>query len=145
MSKIIEKQIVINSLPSVVWEYLTNADLMKKWMGEPEMNIEVQTDWVVSNPIIIKGFHHVSFENTGRVLQFVNQQIIQYSHLSSVSKLSDTIENHTIFTFLLTPSVQETLLTLKMENFPTETIFKHLDFYWQGTLTLLKDFIEKRR
>ncbi|HEY0770119.1 MAG TPA: SRPBCC domain-containing protein, partial [Sphingobacteriaceae bacterium] len=113
--------------------------------GEPEMNIEVQTDWVVGNPIIIKGFHHMNFENTGRVLQFVNQQIIQYSHLSSVSKLPDTIENHTLFTFLLTSGGQETLLTLKMENFPTETIFKHLDFYWQGTLSLLKDFVEKRR
>jgi uncharacterized protein YndB with AHSA1/START domain len=142
MNKKVEKTISINAFPSQVWEYLTDPCLMKKWMGEPEMNIEVNTDWVVGNPILIKGFHHIKFENKGTVLQFDPHKIVQYSHLSSISRLPDTTENYTIITFRLTPNESQTLLTIKIENFPTESIYKHLDFYWHGTTALIKKQIE---
>jgi len=144
MTNKIEKTISINALPFEVWEYLTDLNLMKKWMGEPEMKIEVITDWGLGNPILIKGYHHLNFENRGTVLQFDTNKTIQYSHLSSISYLPDTIENHSIITFILTPHEKQTLLTITVENFPTESIYKHFDFYWQGTLIVLKNFIEQQ-
>ena len=144
MNKKVEKTISINTFPSKVWEYLTDPNLMKKWMGEPEMNIEISTDWVVGNPILIKGFHYIKFENKGTVLQFDPHKIVQYSHLNSISRLPDMTENYAIITFLLTPNENQTLLTVKIENFPTESIYKHLDFYWQSTMTILKKFIEQQ-
>jgi len=143
MNKKVEKTVSINTSHSKVWEYLTDPNLMKKWMGEPEMNIEIITDWVVGNPILIKGFHHIEFENKGTILQFNPHKIVQYSHLSSISRLPDTRENYAIITFLLTPNEKQTLLTVKIENFPTESIYKHLDFYWHGTTTILKKIIEQ--
>jgi len=138
----IQKTILIHSDPVSVWQYLTNPDLMKQWMGDPEMKIEVITDWKVGNPFVVKGFHHQQFENKGTILQFEPEIIFQYSYLSSLSNLDDTPENHTMITFTLVPKDGKTELTVEVANFPTEVIYKHLEFYWNGTVHLLKQVIQ---
>lgn len=145
MTMHIKKTILIHSDPVSVWEYLTNPDLMKQWMGDPEMKIEIITDWKVGNPFVIKGFHHMQFENKGTILQFEPETIFQYSYLSSLSDLGDTPENHTSISFTLVPKDGKTELSVEIENFPTEIIYKHLEFYWNGTVTLLKNRIEQNK
>ncbi|MBI3258605.1 MAG: SRPBCC domain-containing protein [Ignavibacteriae bacterium] len=137
-----EKTIIINSLPSLVWKVLTDPTLMKQWMGEPEMNLNIQTDWTVNSPIVIFGFHHVKFENKGVVLEFEPNMKLTYTHLSSISRLADKPENYTIFEFTLTPLGDGTSLTLTISNFPTESIFKHNDFYWRATMEIIKKLVE---
>ncbi|WP_430403257.1 SRPBCC family protein [Fluviicola sp.] len=139
----IKKAILINTPKSKVWEFLTNPDLMKQWMGDPEMNIEILTDWKVGNAFIIRGFHHEQFENKGTILQFEQEKIFQYEYLSSLSNLAGTPENHTIITFTLVPKEGKTELTVEVANFPTEVIYKHLEFYWNGTVQIIKVRIEK--
>ena len=141
--KKVERTVSIDTSPYKVWMYLTEPNLMKMWMGEPEMNIEVITDWIIGNPILVKGFHHVNFENKGIVLQFDPQNILQYSHLSSISHLPDIKKNHSIITFTIEQKKRKTLLEIQIENFPTESIYKHLDFYWQGTANVLRNFVEQ--
>ena len=143
MTNQIEKTIIIRTNPSIVWKTLTEPDLMKQWMGEVEMEIEIKGNWKVNSPIVISGFHHVKFENKGRVLQFDPNRTLTYSHLSSISRLPDKPENYSIIEFTLTPLDNHTSLTLTVSNFPTETIFKHLDFYWRTTLEIIKNFIER--
>ncbi len=138
----IENTIIIDAAPDVVWRFLTEPELMKQWMGEKEMDIKVETDWKVGNPITITGFHHANFQNTGIVVDYNNQERLSYSHLSSLSGLPDVLENYSSITFLLETIDQNTQLTLHIENFPTETIYRHMEFYWRGTLSVLKDFIE---
>lgn len=140
----IEKTIFIKALPSIVWNTLTNPELMKQWMGEPEMELEIITDWKVGNAIIIKGFHHIQFENKGTVLQFEPNKFLQYNYLSSLSQLPDEPGNYSIIEFRLEPAEDHTALALTISNFPTETIFKHVDFYWRGTIEILKKLIEKK-
>ena len=140
----IEKTIIIKALPSVVWNTLTNPELMKQWMGEPEMELEIITDWKVGNPIVIKGFHHIQFENKGTVLQFESNKVLQYNYLSSLSQLPDEPGNYSIIEFSLAPAEDHTSLSLTINNFPTETIFKHVDFYWRGTIEVLRKLIEKQ-
>lgn len=137
-----EKTIIIHSSPSTVWKALTAPNLMKQWMGEPEMNLDIQTDWTVGNPIIISGFNHVKFENKGVVLEFEPNSKLAYTHLSSISRLPDKPENYTIFEFTLTPSGDGTSLTVTISNFPTESIFKHIDFYWRSTVEIIKKVSE---
>lgn len=144
MSKTIENAISINTPLTKVWEYLTTPSLMSQWMGEPEMNIRVHTDWFVGNHISIKGIHHIPFENKGTVLECIPQKVLQYTHLSSISGLSDSKENYTLITFLLAPEKGRTILTVRIENFPTKSIYKHMDFYWRGTITILKNLIERQ-
>lgn len=134
---------MINTAPGEVWTVLCDLRCMARWMGEPEMHIEVQTDWKAGRPILIRGFHHVKFEDRGTVLQFDPPQKLSYTHLSSISRLPDRPESYTTFEFTLVPEGDGTLLTLHIENFPTESILKHLDFYWGTTLLLIKKMAEE--
>ncbi|HTJ50629.1 MAG TPA: SRPBCC domain-containing protein [Cyclobacteriaceae bacterium] len=143
MTQHLEKIIHIKASPSIVWDTLTNPEVMKQWMGEPEMKIEIITNWKVGTPIVIKGFHHVKFENTGTVLQFEPDRILKYDYLSSISRLPNIPENHTIIEFRLAPSENQTTLTLTLSNFPTESIYKHINFYWTTTIETLRDWIER--
>lgn len=121
-----------------MWRTLTNLEQMSKWLGEPEMNLQVKTDWKINSPISIRGFHHANFENKGTVLQFDKEKILRYTHLSSVSRLPDNEENYTVLEFKLTPIDNKTQLVITINNFPTETIRKHLEFYWQTTIFTIK-------
>jgi uncharacterized protein YndB with AHSA1/START domain len=142
MSIEIESQIVIHAVPSVVWNYLTMPELMKKWMGDEEMQLEVLTEWNINGPIVIKGFHHEAFINKGTILMFQPEVILQYTHLSSLSELNDRIENYTILTFALESIGSDTLLKIKIVNFPTDSIYRHMALYWNATVSVIKDTIE---
>jgi hypothetical protein len=111
-------------------------------MGEPEMQIEIETNWKLNSPIIIRGYHHVRFENRGVVLEFEKDKRLCYTHLSSVSRLPDIPENYSKLLFTLKEGPTATELTVTVENFPTESIQKHLEFYWRGTLTRIKAVAE---
>ena len=130
--------VTINSEPVKVWDTLTDLELMRQWLGEPEMKIEVQTDWKINTTIFIRGFHHIKFENKGIVLQYDREKKLSYSHFSSISRLQDKPENYSILEFILAPIDKQTLLTLNISNFPTETIRKHLEFYWRTTIVTIK-------
>jgi uncharacterized protein YndB with AHSA1/START domain len=136
--------VTINSEPVKVWTTLTDLELMRQWLGEPEMKIEVQTDWKINTTIFIRGFHHIKFENKGIVLQYDRVKKLSYSHLSSISRLPDKPENYSILEFVLTPIDKQTLLTLNISNFPTETIRKHLEFYWRTTIVAIKKRVENQ-
>jgi uncharacterized protein YndB with AHSA1/START domain len=143
MTQEIEITIIIKASPSVVWDFLTKPNLARHWMGEPEMGLEIMTDWKVGNPIMIRGFHHVKFENKGKILESEPDRVLKYDYLSSISRLPDKPENHTIIEFRLTPVNDQTSLTLALSNFPNESIFKHVDFYWKTTIGILKKVIER--
>lgn len=46
--------------------------------------------------------------------------------------------------FSLQPVQDLTILTLTVSNFPTESIYKHLAFYWNVTLEVLKRKMENK-
>jgi uncharacterized protein YndB with AHSA1/START domain len=136
--------VVIDAPSSAVWDALTRPALMTRWMGDPDTGVEVETSWVVGAPIIVRGFHHAHFVNTGTVLGFEPNEMLRYSHLSSLSRLPDTPQNHSIVELRLAPVAGGTSVAVALSGFPTESIFKHLDFYWRGTLMILKRFVEQR-
>lgn len=142
MDEIINKKIVIAAPVNAVWKSLTDIELMKQWMGAPELELEIATSWNVGSPISIKGFHHVRFENKGVVLEYLPDRLVSYNFLSSMSRLPYEPENHTILRFVLDTQDNHTSLSLTISNFPTETIYHHLNFYWNTTLAMLKRHIE---
>src|SRR5258705_7727868 len=117
--KTVTRTVHIDAPTSTVWEALTNPELMKKWMFETE--IEIITDWKVGGPIVIRGnLNGKHFENKGTVLQFEPSKILQYNHLSSLSRLPDKLENYSVLEFILAPLEDQTTLMLTLSNFPTE-------------------------
>jgi len=140
--KTVNKTITIDAPASTVWNTLTNPELMKQWMAETE--IAISTDWKVGGPLVFRGnLHGIKFENTGTVLQFEPEKVLQYSHLSSLSRLPDRPENYSVVEFSLAPVEHQTTLTVTVSHFPTETIYKHLAFYWNVTPEIFKRLIEK--
>lgn len=106
------------------------------------MGLEVHASWGIETPVLIRGFHHTKFENKGIVLKYEKERRLSYSHLSSVSRLPDKQENYSILEFILTPIENHTRLNLTIENFPTDTIRKHLEFYWKTTMLTIKENVE---
>lgn len=142
--KIFNKVVNIDALPSQVWHVLTTPELMKKWMM-PDIEINIITDWAVGSPMLIRGnMNGKNFENNGTVLQFETEKTLQYSHLSSLSRLPDQPENYSLIEFRLQPIEKQTALALTLSNFPTESIYQHLAFYWNVTLEALKRMIEEQ-
>lgn len=133
----------INNTPYKVWEMLTKPQIMTQWLGDPDMNLTVLTNWQVNSSVIIRGFHHTKFENRGVVLVFEKEKKLSFTHLSSVSGLPDVPESYSTLTFMLAPEENKTNLTLNIDNFPTESIRKHLEFYWRTTLITIKNKAEE--
>ena len=141
----IHKSIHLNAQVAAVWQALTKPELMKSWMSDSK--IEIYTTWEVDTPVIInvqEVSYKTSFTNTGVVLQFLENRVLEYSHLSSLSRLPDQPENYTLIRFTLHQQDDQTLLELDLSNFPTESHYKHIDFYWTITLDVLKRFLEER-
>ncbi|WP_266160710.1 SRPBCC family protein [Dyella silvatica] len=144
MSQRFTEAVLIHAPAEVVWECLTGTEHMREWMGEAGMMIEVETDWQIGGPIIVRGRHSGRFENRGIVLAFEPQKTLAYTHLSSLSRLPDQAQSYTTMEFSLGAVGHDTRLTLLASDFPTPTILKHLQFYWAGTLSMLKRYAEQR-
>jgi len=43
MEKELDKQILINATAAEVWKSITDVLLMASWMGDPSMNLEINT------------------------------------------------------------------------------------------------------
>lgn len=144
MTHVIESSVTIQAPPAEVWRALTDPGLMRHWIAQPEVGVEITTDWKVGSSITVKGHHNnVDFENKGTVLQFEPHSILRYSHLSSISRLADKSENYTIIEFHLARAEDNsTLLTVNISNFPGKSAFEHWRFYWNTTIGILKRFIE---
>lgn len=109
-----------------------------------ETELAIITDWKVGSSIIIKGpWYKTHFENKGTVLRYEPEHKLSYTHLSSLSRLPDVPESYTTLEFTLKQEGDEILLTVTAFNFPTETIYKHLAFYWNVVPNLIKKLAEK--
>lgn len=140
-----EHSTIIDSPIERVWDALTDIEQMKAWMGEPEMALEIDADWAIGSPIVVRGVHHASFKNTGMVLALEPPTRLAYTHLSSLSRLPDEPSSYTTLEFRMTPVDDATSLKLRASGFPTASIFKHLEFYWGGTLEVLRRHVERQR
>ena len=134
----IQTSVSIAAPTPVVWRVLTDPELMKRWMGEPEMELEVRTTWRVGSPVVISGTHHVRFSKDGTVLRFEPERLLAYSHRSSLSDLPDEPASYTELEFALSAAGTGTSLTFTARNFPTESVYRHLALYWKGTMQVVK-------
>jgi uncharacterized protein YndB with AHSA1/START domain len=140
----IERHIVIAASPAAVWQALTDPAAMRVWMGEPEMAIDVAADWRPGGQVVISGFHHGPFRNQGVVLDAVPGVLLRYTHLSSVSGLADVPGHESVIAFELAAVDGGTGVRLTVDRFATETIFRHLDLYWRGTMDVFKAYVERQ-
>jgi uncharacterized protein YndB with AHSA1/START domain len=138
----LDKSVEINAESSKVWETLISPGLMKLWLSES--NIQVYSEWKEGSDFIMKGdLHGIAFENRGSIIQLEAPKIFGYNYLSNISGLPDAPGNRTHVRFSLSEqNNNQTLLQLSLKNFPTESIYRHIDFYWNATLLEIKKVAE---
>ncbi len=121
----VRKTIRIGAPTANVWAALTVPALMQRWIAETP--IEILTDWQVGHPFLIRGHLHgdgMRFEARGQVLQFEPEQVLEYSHLSSLSRLPDEPPSYALIEFRLTAvDDKQTDVVLTLRNFPTKAIW----------------------
>lgn len=138
----LSRTVVIDAPVERVWRALTDPAELEQWMADPKVGVQVETTWEVGAPIRVTGFHVARFVNSGVVEHFEPPRRLRYTHLSSISKLPDVPDSYAAFEFRLEPTGAQTTLTVTVSNCANPSIFKHLEFYWNGTTGVLKRFIE---
>ena len=143
-ANIVNKSIEIYAPASAVWKVLTNPGLIRQWISDEPTEIDYH--WTVGGTLTARGnMHGHDFENKGTVLAFEPGRSLQYTCLSSLSKLPDRPQNYSVIEFNLTSHDNSTTLALIQRNFITLTNYKHFDFYWNVTLRIIQQLSERSR
>ena len=99
---------VIPADAETVWRTLTSHEGMKAYM----MGAQVETDWRVGGPIVMRGeYHGKSFEDRGEVRSFEPRRRFSYTHSSSAAP-----DQTHLVTFELAPADGGTQVTVTQEN-----------------------------
>ena len=129
----------------MVWSAITDPDCIKQWMLDSEL--EIISDWQVHSPIVFRGeLNGYRFENRGTIRAFEPEKIFAYDYWSTLSqgRVPEGPENTTWIRFEIEATVGGTKVTVTLANFADQSIYRHVKFYWNGTLPVLKRFCEER-
>jgi uncharacterized protein YndB with AHSA1/START domain len=96
-----------------VWDSLTKHELVKQW----QFGSDLTTDWNIGNDIRFRTeWEGQVFEQWGKVLDVVPNQIIQYSLFAPRPDLEDKPEHYFIMTYILTQENESINLEIIQED-----------------------------
>ena len=137
---IAQAQIIISAPIAKVWDALVNPAMIKQYM----FGTNVVSDWEEGSPIIWKGeWEGKPYEDKGVILTLKPERVLQYSHFSPLSGLSDVPEHYHTVTIEVSSKGTGTLLMLSQDKNSTEEDREHAEKNWAMTLTGLKKVVEK--
>ena len=139
---IVVKSVEIFTSTNHVWRALTEPDKIIQWMG----GAHVESKWEIGSDITFTGKmpnFNKTYRDRGTVLAMEREKFLRYSHWSKMSRLPDIPQNRTIITFILDWIDEKTRLTVRHENFNSETAYKHASFFWGFALITVKNLLEQ--
>lgn len=123
-----------------VWNALVTPEAIKQYM----FGTNVVSAWREGTPIVWKGeCQGKSYEDKGMILQITPQQLLQYTHFSSLSGLPDVPENYHTVTIELSAHDGHSHVSLTQVNNPSEEARAHSEKNWGMMLASLKKFLEQ--
>ena len=130
---------LIDAPKAKVWEALTNPELIKQYL----FGTEVTTDWQEGSPIRYKGtWEGKAYEDKGKVLQVVPEELLVSTFWSSLSGVPDLPENYQTVRYELSTEGDKTRLTLTQDNNATQEAASHSEQNWNMVLEGLKKLFE---
>lgn len=112
MSKNISK-VTIHTSPDVVWRFLTEPQLVKKW----QYGSKLDTDWQIGSEIRFSSeWEGVTYEQWGEVQAYVPNQLVTYSLFAPRPGLEDIPENYFVMTYALEENDGQTVVTVTQED-----------------------------
>lgn len=132
--------ILINATKQKVWDALTKPELVKKW----QYGSDLLTDWKVGSEIRFRGeWENKVFEQWGKILEIIPNELIKYSLFFPRPDLEDKEENYFIMSYVI--SEWENMVKLeivKEDNRPGAVKEKESDEE-NPVLIALKEIIEQ--
>ncbi|RRN76528.1 SRPBCC domain-containing protein [Pseudoxanthomonas sp. SGD-10] len=121
-----------------VWEALINPEMVKQYF----FGSNQETDWKIGGSILWTGeYEGTKYIDKGKVLEFLPNDKLSYSYLSSWSGLADKSENYLLVTYEVKAIEAGTELTITQSNYDEEKA-KHSAENWQVVIDGLKKLIE---
>lgn len=133
-------EITICTTVNKAWKALTEPDLIKRYM----FGTTVTSEWKEGSRITWEGeWQGRQYKDKGKILEFVPNRRLQYSHFSPLDGSDDVPENYHIVTIDLEQKGDHTLVSLKQDNNHTEEAKKHSERNWRMMLDSLKKLLEE--
>lgn len=138
-SLIFKTQIDIHATADVVWDAITNPELVKKYF----FGSQIETSWQPGSPIFWRGeWEGQPYEEKGEVLDIDPGNSVTMSYLSSGKE--DKPENYSVLTFEIETTDDEfSLLHLTQSGFTDQTALDHSAENWPYVLNGLKTVAEE--
>lgn len=131
-------KIIIKAPIEKVWDALTNPEVVKQYF----FGSNQETDWKVGNPIIWTGeFEGTTYVDKGIVLEFLPNENLSFSYLSSWSGLEDKPENYLLVSYDVKSTETGTELIITQSNYDEEKA-KHSTENWAVVIEGLKKLVE---
>ncbi len=139
--QLIKKEIHLDAPASVVWEALTNPDIVRQYL----VGAKVISDWKVGSKIVYCGsFDEIDFRDEGEITIFEPDKRFQYSYWSENHGTVNVKANHVILTYSLSEASAGTLLSVSQENYQSKEIADAMNHVWDLILGKLKEVVEKQ-
>lgn len=128
----------INASVEKVWEALINPEMVKQYF----FGSSQKTDWEIGSSILWTGeYEGRKYIDRGKVLEFLPNDKLSYSYLSSWSGLDDKPENYLFVTYEVEAIEAGTELTITQSNYDEEKA-KHSSENWSVVIDGLKKLVE---
>lgn len=131
-------QTIIKVSIEKVWEALTNPEIVKQYF----FGSNQETDWKVGSPVIWTGeYEGTTYADKGVVLEFLPNEKLSFSYLSSWTGLEDKPENYLLVSYYVKPTETGTELIITQSNYDEEKA-KHSTENWAVVINGLKKLVE---
>ena len=134
----IQYRTTVNAPIEKVWDALTNPEIVKQYLFGTEMI----TTWKVGDDIICKGeWEGQPYLDKGKVLEYVQNEKLSHTYLSSWSGMEDKPENYLFVGYEVLPTENGTELIISQTNYDEERA-KHSEGNWASLIDEMKKLIE---
>jgi len=138
-----EKQVTVKASADTVWKALTDPALVQQYM----YGTNLETSWEVGSPIRWKGeWHGKPYEDKGTILAVEPKKLLSVTHWSPMGGSEDKPENYHTLTYELDERGNDTVLTLKQDNNPSQEAADVMaDQNWGPVLEGLRAVAEQQK
>ena len=119
---------------------MIKPELIKQYL----FGTEVISDWKVGSPITYKGvWEGKSYEDKGKILQIIPENLFQSTYWSSIGGSEDKPENYATVTYALESKNGSTHLTVSQDNIADKKELDHIKKNWGMVLETIKKLLAK--
>lgn len=137
---VISKSVKINAPAPLIWEALTNPDLVKEYF----FGTKVQSDWKEGSSITYTGeWEGKEYVDKGTLLKVEPNKYIKQTYWSSMSGTEDALENYVNITYEIEENGDHAVFTVTQDGFTDKDKMNHSEQSWESILNNLKALVEK--